>query len=401
VKRKIKIKKNDVVIKKEKKTLSSEQERIIDIVMNEKESLFFTGFGGCGKTYILNVLIKRLLKVYGWNKIGMTSSTGLSAQNIIGGVTIHKFTQIGIMDKSVDEVVALIKKNDYHKKRLVNLEILIIDEISMISAETFDYIDSVLREIRKNKEPFGGVQLVLSGDFFQLRPVKGNYVWKSKNWKLAVKRYALLTKPYRQTNEYFINGLNKMRLGKIDKEFDEYIKGLSQEIKYDNDDEPTRLYATVDSVNLCNQNKLNKLYNETLVVYKAEDWSVAMKNDNKNRKPTHDDFIKHLDDATLAEKILKLKIGAKVMYIWNEKENKKLVNGSKGIIVGFRNGATIYRKNVPKEVSSKFLIPIVKFNGIDEEIEIKLKIFQKRNYEDPDYLRVLNFKAEKLKANEK
>ncbi|CAG8786090.1 8189_t:CDS:1, partial [Cetraspora pellucida] len=213
-----------------------------------------------------------------------------------------------------------------------------------------------------------------------LRPVRGKYVFESQNWKLAVKRYALLTKPYRQSNEYFINGLNEMRLGKINEKFCEYIKGLSREIKYDNDDEPTRLYATVKSVDLCNQNKLNKLFKQTLVVYKAKDWSVAMKNDNKNQKPTHNDLIKHLDDATLAEKELKLKIGAKVMYIWNEKENLKLVNGSKGIIVGFRNGATIYRNNVPK-LCSEFLIPIVKFNGIDEEIEIKLKIFQKRNYE--------------------
>ncbi|CAG8800467.1 1431_t:CDS:1, partial [Cetraspora pellucida] len=159
--------------------------RIIDIVMNEKESLFFTGFGGCGKTYTLNVLIKRLLKVYGWNKIGVTSSTGFSASNIIGGVTIHSFTKIGIMDKSIDEVVALIESDNFFRNRLVNLEILIIDEISMISAETFDYIDSVLQEIRKNKEPFGRIQLVLSDDFFQLRPVRGKYVFESQNWKLA------------------------------------------------------------------------------------------------------------------------------------------------------------------------------------------------------------------------
>ncbi|CAG8836978.1 5363_t:CDS:1, partial [Cetraspora pellucida] len=184
--------------------LSPEQQEIIDIVMNEKKSLFFTGSGGCGKTFTLNVLIKKLYAKYGENKIGVTSSTGLSAMNI-GGITLHSYTNIGIKDKTFEEIISLIKNNDYYFNKWINTKILIIDEISMIDAETFDFIDQIAQEIRKNKKPFGGIQLVLSGDFLQLRPVRGKYAFESKVWDSVVEKYVMLKKPYRQTDTDFID----------------------------------------------------------------------------------------------------------------------------------------------------------------------------------------------------
>ncbi|CAG8840638.1 5037_t:CDS:1, partial [Cetraspora pellucida] len=159
----------DEDIEKIKQTLSEEQRKIIDIVMTKKKSIFFTGAGGCGKSYTLNFLIKLLYKEYGMSKIGVTSSTGLSALNI-NGMTLHKFASIGIMDKPFNEIIDNIKDKQYIYNRWLNTEILIIDEISMINAETFDFIDKVAHEIREEDEPFGGIQLVISGDFLQLPP---------------------------------------------------------------------------------------------------------------------------------------------------------------------------------------------------------------------------------------
>ncbi|CAG8822208.1 7841_t:CDS:2, partial [Cetraspora pellucida] len=363
--------------KKPEEILSPEQQEIIDIVMNEKKSLFFTGSGGCGKTFTLNVLIKKLYAKYGENNIGVTSSTGLSAMNI----------------------------------------------------------GDCMRN-SKNKKLFGGIQLVLSGDFLQLRPVRGKYAFESKVWDSVVEKYVMLKKPYRQTDMDFIDGLNKMRFGEIDLDFLEYIKSLSREIKYEDGDNPTRLFSTVRQVEICNKNKLNDLPGR-IIIFKAEEWSVAGKN-NK---------------STLSESTLNLKIGAKVLYIWNEKENNKLVNGTKGKVVEFKNGNIVYRDKVPENVASVFLKPIVKFSGIEEEIEITPKKFFKKNNDgvimatckqlplilrysisihksqgmsifrlvvdcnnifqseqlyvalsratDPNNLQVLNFNQKKLKANEK
>ncbi|CAG8833553.1 21955_t:CDS:1, partial [Cetraspora pellucida] len=264
--------------------------------------------GGCGKTFTLNVLIKKLYAKYGKTQIGVTSSTGLSALNI-GGITLHSYTNIGIMDKSFEEIIKFIKENNFYYNRWINTKILIIDEISMINSDTFDFIDQIAREIRKNKKPFGGIQLVLSGDFLQLKPVKGNYAFESKVWELVVEKYVMLKTPYRQKDKYFIDGLNKMRFGEIDSEFYDYIIRLARPIKYNDGEEPTKLFATVNEVEICNRNKLNDLSGKNLL-FEAEEWSVAKNNNSRNQKPTHEELIEWLDKSTLSETRINLKIGA-------------------------------------------------------------------------------------------
>ncbi|CAG8710446.1 462_t:CDS:2, partial [Scutellospora calospora] len=194
--------------------------RIVDIVMNKRKSLFFTGSGGCGKTYTLNYLIRKLYKEFGKDKIGVSSSTALSAMNIKDGMTLHKLFSIGIMDKPFKEIIYNILEND------------------------FIHVDRVAREIRGENEPFGGIQLVISGDFAQLRPVEGKYAFQSKLWDLAIEENILLKKIYRQTDEYFI------RDGR----------------------EPTRLFSTNKEVTICNMNKLNDIPGEMLK-YVSVDWS--------------------------------------------------------------------------------------------------------------------------------
>ncbi|CAG8796264.1 15602_t:CDS:1, partial [Cetraspora pellucida] len=172
--------------------------------------------------------------------------------------------------------------------------------------------------------------------------------------------------------------LNDIRFGKINDNFLAYIKGLSRNISYEDGGEPIKLFSTNKEVYTCNMNKLHDI-DGMILEYKAKEWSVAIDNKNSNHELSHDDLIKWLDKSTLSESTLYLKIGAEVLHIWNDKENKKLVNGSEGKIVGFRCGKTTYREDVPDNILSNSLIPIVKFKDIEEEVEIKKKRWQKKN----------------------
>ncbi|CAG8755821.1 10437_t:CDS:2 [Cetraspora pellucida] len=160
---------------------------------------------------------------------------------------------------------------------------------------------------------------------------------------------------------YFIDGLNRMRFEEIDLGFLKYIKSLTRLIKYNDSEEPTKLFATVNEVEICNRNKLNDLSSKNLL-FKTEEWSVA-KNNNK---------------STLSETRINLKIGVQVLYIWNEKENNKLVNRSTGIIVGFKN-------EINTTISNDFTDDI-----IDELFKLK-KPLQVEVYQMYDLPKNINF----------
>ncbi|CAG8575879.1 666_t:CDS:2, partial [Scutellospora calospora] len=226
----------------------------------------------------------------------------------------------------------------------------------------------VAREIRGEDEPFGGIQLVISGDFAQLRPVEGKYAFQSKLWDLAIEENIFLKKIYRQSDEYFIR---------------------DREVKYEDGREPTRLYSTNKEVTICNMNKLNDIPGEMLK-YTSVDWSVARDNiDDENKKRikdrgglSHEKLINWLDKSTLVEQVLYLKIGAEVFYIWNS-DNRRLVNGTQGKVVAFRNikSDMVYEKDLPKGISPNDVVLLVKFDGIEEIIEVGKERFTKKNNE--------------------
>ena len=127
-------------------------------------------------------LIKMFIKVYKQNKImGVTSTTGISAI-LFGGVTLHSFLGIGLGQGSVESIVSKLYKRPHIRKRWCELEILIIDEISMLSPDLFDKLENVARRLRHNEQPFGGIQLILSGDFCQLPCINSDdFCFESKS----------------------------------------------------------------------------------------------------------------------------------------------------------------------------------------------------------------------------
>ena len=184
--------------------LSNEQRKVMDLVVEERKSVFFTGSAGTGKSVLLREIIKELRIKYQRepDRIAVTASTGLAACNI-GGVTLHSFAGIGLGKEAVPELVRKIKRNPKAKNRWMRTKILIVDEISMVDGDLFDKLESVARSIRNNGRPFGGIQLVITGDFFQLPPVPdygkiAKFSFDAATWTTSIEHTIGLTQVFRQ-----------------------------------------------------------------------------------------------------------------------------------------------------------------------------------------------------------
>jgi ATP-dependent DNA helicase PIF1 len=188
-------------------TLSDEQKRVLDLVINQQKSVFFTGSAGTGKSVLMRAIIAELRKKFirEPERVAVTASTGLAACNI-GGVTLHSFGGIGLGKEDVPALVKKIKRNAKAKNRWLKTKILIIDEISMVDGDLFDKLEGIARAMRNNGRPFGGIQLVITGDFFQLPPVPDfdkksrgvKFAFDAGTWSTAIHHTIGLTEVFRQ-----------------------------------------------------------------------------------------------------------------------------------------------------------------------------------------------------------
>ena len=184
--------------------LSEEQKRVLKLVVDEQKSVFFTGSAGTGKSVLLREIIKSLRSKWRAqpDRVAVTASTGLAACNV-GGVTVHSFAGIGLGKDDTPELVKKIKRNLKAKNRWLRTKILIVDEISMVDGELFDKLESIARSVRGSGRPFGGIQLVITGDFFQLPPVPdygkvAKFCFDAATWTTSIEHTIGLTKVFRQ-----------------------------------------------------------------------------------------------------------------------------------------------------------------------------------------------------------
>ena len=184
--------------------LSDEQKSVLDLVSEKSKSVFFTGSAGTGKSVLLREIIKVFRQKHKRepDRVAVTASTGLAACNV-GGVTLHSFAGIGLGKEAVPELVKKIKRNQKAKTRWMRTKVLIIDEISMVDGDLFDKLESIARAIRNNGRPFGGIQLVITGDFFQLPPVPdygrvSKFCFDAATWNTSVEHTIGLTQVFRQ-----------------------------------------------------------------------------------------------------------------------------------------------------------------------------------------------------------
>jgi len=298
------------------------QELALSILKSGK-NVFLTGSAGTGKTYVLNQYISYLKerKV----PVAVTASTGIAATHI-NGMTIHSWAGIGIKDSLTPAQLRTLKTKKYIEKKLEKVEVLIIDEISMLHQRQLALVDQVLKYFKMNQLPFGGIQVIFCGDFFQLPPVgndsepsKNKFCFMSQAWVNAAPHICYLTQQYRQTNDELNSILNEIRSGNIsESRYSKLQSAVGQKIKSKID--PTKLFTHNYDVDTINEQELKKLK------AKSKFFSAETKGNEK--------LLEGLKKSVLAMERMELKLGAKVMFVRNIPE-KGVVNGSLGEIVDF------------------------------------------------------------------
>jgi len=292
--------------------MNSKQQSAYDAFC-DKKNLVITGPAGTGKSFTINKMVD--WATHHNKRFGITASTGISAF-LIGGRTIHSFLGIGLANKSPEDTANYVKfrcKQIY--KTLINLEILFIDEISMIDKDLLDYISEYLCCIRECDEPFGGIQVVLSGDFCQLPPVNGDFCFLSNVWKVGQFSIVLLEDLVRQNDDtVFQQILQEVRYGKCSKETLSILNELKK-TEFPSDIIPTKLFSKNINVDRINNTEMEKLKNAGMqsIIYKT-----TFVGNNV--------WCKHIPTE------VELCVGAQVMCTTNI-SGTDIVNGTRGVIV--------------------------------------------------------------------
>ncbi len=300
------------------------QEEALDIMMMGK-NVFLTGPAGSGKTFVLNQYIKYLKK----HKINMaiTASTGIAATNM-NGKTIHSWAHIGIKnDMTEAEINRIFARTDY-RMQMMSARVLIIDEISMLHHYRLDLVDKILRRIHDNDLPFGGIQVILCGDLFQLPPITPYgqeiiYINESSVWKDMDIHICYLTEQFRQEDDSLISILNEIRLNEISTKSMELLS--SRFNKSTDQKNITKLYTHNADVDSINKTELSKLPG------KIHKFTMFTKGDQF--------LAKNLSDNCLAPAELELKVGATVMFVQNNYK-QGYVNGTIGTVHKFDSETT-------------------------------------------------------------
>jgi ATP-dependent DNA helicase PIF1 len=315
------------------------------------KNVFITGPAGCGKSFIINYFVKyyKSLTLNHELKLYITSTTGISSL-LIGGTTIHSFAGIGFGDKSVDYYIRKINNNEFLLSKWCLIKILIIDEISMLHPDILIKLEEIARKVRRNNKKFGGIQIILSGDFLQLPAVKSNlFCFEIELWDLLIDKTFYFDEIMRQKNKDFQNVLNKIRIGVVDDNVKEILNScLNKNLTNEYGIKPTLLFSKKFNVENVNNLELEKLLDNNEINY---NYKSKYKYVNINEE-YYDTYKKLLNSNIDVPDEIILSIGTQVMLTVNNLDTI-LANGSRGIIIGFSNKK----------------LPIVQFlNGIIKEI---------------------------------
>ena len=331
----------------------------MDLTIKQKEALnsildgknvFLTGPGGTGKSQLLKNYIEYYNNLNILNdsekELYVTSTTGISSL-LINGRTLHSYAGIGLGNKSYEFYIHKIMKNYKLKKRWKNTKILIIDEISMLEPELFEKLEIIARKIRNNEKKFGGIQLIISGDFLQLPPVNSNKLcFESNIWSNIIDKTFYFQENLRQDNKEFQDILNKIRLGNVDEDVKKFLNSCINKNKTKLLIEPTILYSKRNMVKEYNSNKLKLLSNNDKKIYKS---TIEYKNVKNEHKEAYTEIINKMYD--IGDEI-ELTIGTQVMLVVNGID-ENLANGSIGKIIKFENGypVILFTNGIQKLIS--------------------------------------------------
>jgi DNA-binding MarR family transcriptional regulator len=290
-------------------------------ILKTGKNVFITGPAGSGKTYLVNQYITYLRD--NDINVGITASTGIAATHM-GGVTIHSWSGIGVVASLSEGDIEKMVEKEYLFKRFDKVKVLIIDEVSMLHHFRLDLVNRVLKAMKRSDKPFGGIQVVLCGDFFQLPPIarfgepKAQFVYASEAWEEAEFTICYLIQQFRQQDDAALSVLNDIRSGEISELTKEHLMSRHN-VRSSKYTVSTKLFTHNVDVDVLNDIELQKIEGGTITEYPME---------TKGREV----LALALKKSCLAPEILRLKPGARVMCVKNNFE-AGFVNGTLGVVV--------------------------------------------------------------------
>jgi KaiC/GvpD/RAD55 family RecA-like ATPase len=324
-------------------------------ILQTGANVFLTGEPGSGKTHTINTYVK-WLRERGIEP-AITASTGIAATHV-GGMTIHAWTGIGVKRHLTEYDIDEITSRERLVKRAQATKVLIIDEISMIDARTLGMAEQAIRALKRTQKPWGGMQVVFVGDFFQLPPVsasekiaqieadtdtisfdgepvakksppKTSFSYTSPAWAAANPIVCYLSEQHRQDDAEFLGLLTAIRRGTVTEDHHNLLQGRQHELE-DLPDDAARLYSHNASVDRENTNRLDSL-DETRHTYTMVSKGAAH-------------IVESLKRGCLSPEVLTLKLGARVMFTKNALDGS-YANGTLGEVVDFNDAGPVIKTN--------------------------------------------------------
>jgi len=323
-------------------TLNAEQKAAVSAVQRGI-NIFLTGAGGTGKSHTIRSIVS--WATIAGKQVAVTAMTGCAALLLNNAKTLHSWAGVGLGRESPQELADAIIKKRKALRRWTSTQILIVDEVSMMTPDFLEKLDLVARRVRKQpSKRFGGLQLVLAGDFCQLPPVSSGpttFVFESAIWADLIDETHNLVQIVRQADPEFQKILTQARMGALS---DDSIAVLQARVGLpwqDNEIKPTLIYsknAHVDRINKENMAALTgerRFYEPKTVVRDKTGMSVKTVSVTEAAVQRE---LEHLDKDAPYEQNLELCVGAQVMLIANLDQENGLVNGSRGVITGYSPG---------------------------------------------------------------
>jgi hypothetical protein len=334
------------------------QKEALDILKMGK-NVFLTGEAGSGKTFVLNEYIN-YLKSHAVT-VAVTASTGIAATHL-GGQTIHSWSGLGVRDSLDDRDIDDMMQKSYLYKRFDQTKVLILDEVSMLHHFRLDMLEWLCRQFKHNEKPFGGMQVILCGDFFQLPPVtrgeiyESQFAFKATSWQDAGFNVCYLSEQHRQKDSQYLSILNEIRQNKVSSKtrrlLDEHLQNKS-----DSETDRTKLFTHNIDVDIIN--------NKYLALISGVEKQYPMQSRGARN------LIENLKKSCLSPETLKLKVGAKVMFTKNDPAGN-FVNGTLGVVENFGQ----FGEPLIRTLSGKLITAIPASWQIEEDGKIKAEVTQ-------------------------